>query len=228
MIAAKSLIYFSPDGGWPKIGSVIHDRVEFGKSLFLSLSYRDNLVNILLLKLREEWVADLFIWLEISFPSNEDPEPEFNEFHEVSDRESLSRLRDLLVSGLANKGTYEAQEAIRKITHEFPDKKWIFDYLHTSEENLRRTSWEPMLPHTILDLLLNSEHLSKIQRKKVMNNIRFVVEVIIGILLLVLPSLITPEGNSWYKFLVDRQTPLLLILIFAIILDRFLSTKNQS
>lgn len=225
LIAAKCLIYFSQDGGWPTIGKAMNDRAEFGERLFLSLSYRDNLVNILLLKLREEWVGDLFIWLETRFPAKEDPE--FDEVHEVLDRENLGHLRDLLVSGLANKGTYEACEAIRKVMHEFPDKKWILHYLHACEENLRRASWEPMLPHAILEIVLNSAQLRQSRRRKLLRNSRIVVEVILAIIIVLLPSLIDSESNPLYEYLVDNQVLLLLILIAAIIFERFLGNSTE-
>ena len=74
-------------------------------------------------RLREEQLADLYIWLTREFPHDEDPQ--FDKAHSVGPRENIGHWRDSILRYLENVGTYEAVEAIARIQEEIPDLDWL-------------------------------------------------------------------------------------------------------
>lgn len=215
LATGRSLIVYSADAGWPEIGQLIKQDMEFGKRLFLGLSYNhENLARILVYKLSEENTGELFAWLEAGFPREDDPD--IGGFHAISEREEVGHFRDWLMAELSGRGTPKACDVIRHLAERYSDNTWILNYLHACEKSVRRNSWSPSEPYIFLQIARNAylEYLNRKQR--IQNLIIYSLTCVCTLFLDILLNLLDYENNVIFSFLASQQLLITVAIIFLV------------
>ena len=226
IVAAHSLIIYSRDAGWPEIGRLLKEKTQFGEKLFFSLAYMRHLAKDFVNKLSEDDIVNLYIWIESRFPEIEDPV--YKGLHSVSQRENAGHFRNRIIVELANKGDYEACNALERIARRYPDKKWLFGYLRSCKEMVRRNTWKPFAPRDVLDLALNAAQARRAKRKKRINRFKYSIQIITLFWIAILPNFVDINSNPIYKLLANNQAAIFVILIVAIAVQvLFESTRTD-
>ena len=165
--SALALLTQAEDAGWDVVWDAIREETDFGEDVFMSMPDSSMFLGTKNLpdRIGEKNTADLFIWLNKTFPPEDDPDEKGA--HEVSSRESLAHYRDSLLSSLEAKGTQEAITAIEYIQKELPALDFLNFYLVNARKNMRRVNWLPLSSDDFLlltrdsssRLILNVDHL---------------------------------------------------------------------
>lgn len=153
IIAAQMVMGHAEDAGWSIVWPVIQRDVPFGRQVVEGLSYLAERPDNVRQRLKENELADLYIWLAREYPHAEDPQGEGAVGESGSG--SAIRLRDSLLTQLKQCGTYEACEAIRRIIGELPNLDWLKWTLLEAQTIARRQTWKPPEPIEILKLADN-------------------------------------------------------------------------
>jgi hypothetical protein len=106
-----------------------------------------------IVQMREDQLADFYIWLVCQYPHAEDPR--YEGVHSVGPRESIADFRDTLLRYLKERGTPQACEAIRQIARELPELDWLKWTLLEAQSITRRQTWLPPRPKEILAIASN-------------------------------------------------------------------------
>jgi hypothetical protein len=223
--ASRSLMLYSHDAGWPTIGDQIKSDKKFGEHLFQSLAYdRYNLAGILVSKLSENNVAELYFWLERRFPAVDDPT--VGGFHEVSERESVGQFRELLISSLASKGSKRACLVLKQLISKYPEKSNLPYYLQMCEEKMRHDNWNPYLPYYILEIT-RTAYTKYILRLRHKQNLAFAtVSLLANIFIAVLPGAFDYENNTLFSFLASHQTLSITILVISTLASMYVNLNR--
>jgi predicted NACHT family NTPase len=154
VIAASVLINHAEDAGWASIWPVIQFDPEFGKEIIISAS-RDyyGIPKTQKLGLKEDQLADLFVWLAREFPYKEDI------VHEgvftPGPRDDIASFRDSMLNRLKQKGTQEACNAIQRITKELPELDSLKWTLFEAQIIFLQKTWKELRPSDIIALSSN-------------------------------------------------------------------------
>lgn len=151
LIAAASLMGHSEDGGWwPFVWEAIETDADFGRALVESVCTQTHLAS----KLKECEAAEFYLWAVNAFPPSEDPEIPMGHVFSVSTRMEITKWRNSFLEDLKQRGTPESLTALEKIAATSPELEqrlhWI---LIEARENVRRHTWQPPTPDTLLTLL---------------------------------------------------------------------------
>lgn len=152
--AAEALLIFRPGVGWPIVWPIVLANHDFGRLLLLRISsgiYHET--NRL--PESEDSLADLYIWLEDSFPAREDPQ--HDGAHSVSQRDQVGHLRDSIITVLRSRGTRLACTALERIASAYPRKEWLKWSIEEARKTTREATWIPPEPKELLALIANSE-----------------------------------------------------------------------
>ena len=189
--SALALLAQAEDAGWDVVWDAIREETDFGKDILMSMPDSSMFLGTKNLpdRIGEKNIADLFIWLNKTFPPEEDPDDKGA--HEVSSRESLAHYRDSLLRSLEAKGTQEAVRAIEYIQKELPALGSLNFYLVNARENMRRVNWSPLSPEDFLLLTNNSTYQNPLELKP--NFFGF------GIDLKKIPAWFSHMKNKWNK-----------------------------
>jgi hypothetical protein len=104
--------------------------------------------------LSEAAVAELYVWLVMHFPFEEDPQ--FDGVHAVGPREQLGMWRDGLLRELQGRGTQDSVAAIGAIEAALPDHTWLRAVRRDAERRTRASTWTPVEPDQLLGLVAQS------------------------------------------------------------------------
>ena len=149
--AGQALMNCAKDAGWPVIWPAFCQDIEFGRAVVQWVAHGSEAYTATIgSRLREEQLADLYIWLTREFPHDEDPQ--FDKAHSVGPRENIGHWRDSILRYLENVGTYEAVEAIARIQEEIPDLDWLKWSLSKARVSARQKTWSPPEPQELLSL----------------------------------------------------------------------------
>jgi hypothetical protein len=83
--------------------------------------------------------------------------------HIIGTRESVANLRNRTLEQLKNFGTPHACDEIQRISQEFPELIWLKKTLIDAQNIMRRKTWEPASPDTILKIF--SSHNKQTMKK---------------------------------------------------------------
>ncbi len=154
MAAAKALMMHAEDAGWAVVWQAIQEDPEFGYEVISEIAHDSKEIAEKIGKtLLESQIADLYIRLVYQYPYAEDPKPK--RLSRVSRNESVKRFRDAILNYLRDRGTNQACEALKIISREFPDKKWLKWMLLEAQNITRRLTWVPPNPEVILKFASN-------------------------------------------------------------------------
>ncbi len=142
------------DGGsiWPAIQ---RDAV-FGKEIIISASHDYyGVPRTQKLGLKEDQLADLFLWLVREYPYKEDIIHE--EVFTPDQRDDIASFRDSILNRLKQKGTQEACNAIQRIIRELPELDWLKWKLFEAQIIFRQKTWKELRPSDIIALSINKQ-----------------------------------------------------------------------
>jgi predicted NACHT family NTPase len=152
--AGVALLCFANDAGWTVIWPVLQQDSAFGREVFLAAVHGpESHEGAILKKLSESQLADLFIWLVHQFPYPEDPEIN----GAVGPRGHIGMWKETVLSHLANRGNYQAVEAMQSIVRSLPSMDWLKWRVQDAQALARRRTWTPCSPHHILQIVNDSD-----------------------------------------------------------------------
>ncbi len=162
--AARSLIMYSDDAGWPIIWPVIQQDPEFGRAVLESVSYIIKFQSTLEQRIPEDCIADLYIFLVNAYPQTEsdtntsETEDDPRKAYIIEPEDSVKMWKDYIPQRLQERGTPESCAALRKIINELPELKEKLQWrLLDAEALTRRNNWNPPAPEDLLQLILEQE-----------------------------------------------------------------------
>lgn len=151
VIAASVLINHAEDAGWSSVWPAIQHDSEFGKEVIVSASHNYyGIQKTMKLNLREDQLADLFIWLARSYPHKEDITHDM--VFTPGPRDDIAGFRDSILNRLKQKGTQEACDAIKRIAKEFPELDWLKWTLYEAQIIFRQKTWRELNSSDIIAL----------------------------------------------------------------------------
>ena len=152
--AARVLLTKAKDAGWSVIWPIFQQDPVFGKEVVSAIDpYRGE--NPTWCSLKEDHLADLFIWLARQFSHSTDPS--LGGAHWVGPNDRARGLRDGVLNVLKLKGTFDACEALRRVRRELPQLDWLKWVQADAELQARRESWIPPQPRHLLSIFRDHE-----------------------------------------------------------------------
>lgn len=153
LIVGVSLLSDAEDFGWPTLWPVIQTHIEFGKKLFLHAAHDlRHSQSFFPKRLAISEMAALFEWLVTYFPYEDDP-PNPHMSAPLTSHHFVCRLRDSLLRTLVNTGSRESVTALESLFSQQPTIPDREHQLFAAKEHLRRSSWQPLTPQTLLDIV---------------------------------------------------------------------------
>jgi len=151
LLAGASLMrHGEGDDWWSFVWAAIKKDDDFGSRLVESVPFQTRPAK----KLKEDEVLEFYLWLARMFPQSEDPDVPMGVAFGVSTRMEITTWRDSFLSDLKQRGTPESLAALEQIAAESPElEKQLHWILIEARENVRRHSWRPLTPTTLLNLL---------------------------------------------------------------------------
>ena len=163
IIASTVLFNYATPSSWSVVWAAIQQDPDFGREFIESVANRFYPRGIRS-ELNEKQLADLYSWLVRQYPYNEDPDHSNDIMaHLVGTRESVANLRDGTLEQLKNFGTPQACNEIQRIAQKFPELIWLKKTLIDAQNIMRRKTWEPASPDTILKIF--SSHNKQTMKK---------------------------------------------------------------
>jgi hypothetical protein len=172
LIIASVLIQYSDSSSWSLIWEKIQQNSAWGRDV-LELAFEHISLGKLYLNITEKQLADLYIWLVRQYPHDEDPDHS-NEVmgHWITPRERIGDFRDSVLVQLREYGTSQSCLEIQRLIQELPELLWLRETLIQAQTNMRRKTWQPLIPEDIFQLIFNKE-------KRLVQNGHQLLEVLI-------------------------------------------------
>ena len=164
--AARVLILHTENAGWSVVWPAIQQDPKFGREVLESVSYLVKYNGSVELRIKEEYIADLYIFIVKQYPDDDDKKQKSSkdemltgiESHTETPEKSIKRWRDYMPQRLQKRGTRQACEALRKIIHELPELKDKLQWILAEAESLtRRQTWQGFKPEQILQIVSKKE-----------------------------------------------------------------------
>jgi predicted NACHT family NTPase len=137
---------------WPDIWKMITEDPSFGQSFFLSIAQHYRFEGSFFAHLSEEQLAEVYVYLEQTFPRDVDPRHTPGQAHWVGPRESLVHLRDGMPQVIARRGTEASVSAMRWIIAKLPTLQWLSFQLLEAQRVMRMKTWCPLSPKELFRL----------------------------------------------------------------------------
>ncbi len=165
IVASKMLMLYGDDESWLLVWNAIQHDLEYGKTVLEAVSFANEYQGSIEYRLREDYIADLYIFLVKQYPELQQPqegsenkEPRGIEAYVVDGEDGIRRWREQIPQRLQTRGSFEACEALRRIIRELPEQKDKLQWrLPEAEASARRKTWKPPEPEDILQLVTNHE-----------------------------------------------------------------------
>jgi hypothetical protein len=172
VVSASMLLSHIDDSIWPSIWVVIEQDFNFGREVFKFIGRRiiyDGPTRGSFQALKEEYLADLFVFLARHYPETEKENASLPDnsnklvgvpwrVQDLDEDDAIEKLKRYILQWIEDRGTSEACEALRKIICEFPELadglRW---YLLEAEATVRLNTWNPPEPEHIFQLVLNQD-----------------------------------------------------------------------
>ena len=186
-----SLMNYSQNIKWSVVWGVILSDVTLGKALIERVAAADHRRNYLAQKLNAQELADLFIWVEKQYPSDEDPD--IDGLHTVTNREQVGNWRNGLITALRSVNDPQVLSEIRRLTDHFPDLHWLQFVRVDVEKATLGTRWQPSAPSDLLSVF-GTKHVDRQLLKLLVNlrewflqDIRWLIAIIITVMAMMIP-----------------------------------------
>ena len=150
--ACRLLLLNAVPEDWSRIWRLMQSDETLGCTLVEGFrSEYDTRPGPLLKALNESELADFWKWMQKQYPSAQD-EPLSNN-GSVSLRWSMARMRDGIVTYLADMGTAAAVDQLQTLVNEYKDDvPWLGNLVAGAKEQFRRKAWSPPAPRLVFRL----------------------------------------------------------------------------
>jgi predicted NACHT family NTPase len=151
------------DSSWSILWTLIQENNQFGREIFESIAFLAARESLIEKQLKEEYLADLYIFLCQQYPEIEQPKSETQELRgiqvQVQEKPDFIRLwKNDIPHRLQERGSSEAFDAFQKIIRELPELAEEMQWrLLETEAAARRHTWNPLQPEDVLRLTLTQE-----------------------------------------------------------------------
>ena len=145
--AADILMRYVPERVWAIAWPCMTNGDEkFGRKLMESLACarKSNFFSLL----REDQLADLFIWSALRYPPSDDPKHEGA--YSVTLRDEIADFRNAIPQYLASLGTPDSIKQLARARRAVPEGDWLKYYEVNARTNAHRFAWMPAEPRDIL------------------------------------------------------------------------------
>jgi hypothetical protein len=150
--SALSIMNFHDNALWPLIWSLLQTDEDFGCDLMEEYAYGlHHDFKEFILKLTENDLAKLYIWLFKHFPYKDDPQ--YNGVHSPTKDDAARELRNRSIDYLEKCGTPNSIKAIQYITSELPELDWMKTILIDAKTNTLNLTWLPLKPEEFLEIV---------------------------------------------------------------------------
>jgi hypothetical protein len=149
--AARVLFRKAAAPSWPVLWRALEEDPSFGKEVIAS-SVHDFRSNVdVVWQLPEEDIASLYIWLVQQYSYEEDPARDG--VYTIGPDDNARRFRDAVLRTLKERGSVAAIIALKRVAESLPQYDWLRWSVIEAQNQARRTTWEPLLPQTLLELV---------------------------------------------------------------------------
>lgn len=154
LTAARALMNYAEDAGWSVVWPAIQQDPAFGREVIEAVSHSFIYTGSLEQRLKEEYLADLYIFLVHQYPHAEE-----NEQDDVTgSTDDAIEWQKYIPQRLKERGNPQACEALRRIISELPELKDKLKWMLLEAEALaRRQTWVPLQPEKIVQLVTNRQ-----------------------------------------------------------------------
>jgi hypothetical protein len=154
-LCVARLLLARVEGAFQLVWQAVESDVDFGRALISRLAHRDEDEGGTVAHLREDELAEVFIWTERYFPRAEDPDMMEGGF--LGERESIARWRDSLLNQLETRGSEAGCRALQRVSATFPELAWLRRVLARAEQRALAESWVRPTPRELLALAADSD-----------------------------------------------------------------------
>ena len=173
---------------WQAVWNEIKNKENVGKAIVEKIAEDDRNESTFGAHVSARDLADLFLWIEERYPSDQDPQ--IDGFHAVSTREQVGQWRNSLITQIGAKNSQDAHSEIRRILDRYPQLEWIQYARVDLEETVEELDWKPALPSEVLNLTVVKETRPQKWKRKALVFLRKHGKWIVGIAAKILPNLI--------------------------------------
>jgi hypothetical protein len=159
------------DSSWSILWTLIQENNQFGREIFESIAFQAAREGQIEKQLKEEYLADLYIFLSQQYPEVERPQSEAQELRGIQ-AQVLGKMgevrmwKNYIPQRLQARESSEACDALRKIIRELPELADDMELrLRETEAVVRRNIWIPPHPEEILRLVIDQEPSNFISNK---------------------------------------------------------------
>jgi predicted NACHT family NTPase len=151
------------DFSWNFMWSLIQENNQFGREIFESIAFQAADEGQIAKQLKEEYLADLYIFLSQQYPEIEQPQTETQELRGIQAQvlgkmDEVRMWKNYIPQRLQARESSDACDALRKIIRELPELADELEWrLRGTEAAVRRNTWCPPRPEDILRLALTQE-----------------------------------------------------------------------
>jgi len=164
IVAARLLLANYPDNSsWSVFWSAVQQDYEFGRVVLESIAFQAAPHDQIEQKIKEDYLAELYVFLTQQYPEVDQPEPETQERRGVEAQilgefDMVRMWKNSIPQRLQSRGTPEACDALRKIIRELPEQKdQLQPTLFEAERLARRNTWKPPKPKDLLQIALHQD-----------------------------------------------------------------------
>ena len=144
--ATTTLMLDTKDAGWSIVWPAIQADEDFGKQVVQGINHDYKTIG---LRLTEDRLADLYIWLTRHFES---PKHSAGKAHWAGPLEYVDLWRNAIIQLLTHRGTNHACDAISKLQQALPEQDWLKWVFVDAQAQTRRATWVPPQPQEIIKL----------------------------------------------------------------------------
>jgi len=163
--AACALMKYAEDAGWSVVWPAIQQDSAFGREIIEAVSSFLEYTGSLEKQLKEEYLADLYIFIVRQYPHSENNDQNNSQAEELGSikfyrgtRDRVSIWRDYIPQRIKERSTPQACEALRRIISELPELKDKLKWMLLEAEALaRRQTWVPLQPEKIIQLVTDRQ-----------------------------------------------------------------------
>lgn len=149
VLAAATLLNHAADAGWSIVWPAFQDDKAFGRDVLLHLHGASTGDMPIAPRLLDDQLADLFDYVRILFPPEDDPELPSGF---VTPEQRIALWRSALVSHLVQRRTTTAHQALHRLVQTYPQDLWLRTQLSEAADALRHDAWQPPSPLVLCKL----------------------------------------------------------------------------
>ncbi|GAB4383194.1 MAG: hypothetical protein Kow00121_44680 [Elainellaceae cyanobacterium] len=162
IVAARLLILHADNSSWSILWPLIQQNYGFGREVIDAIAFQAIRGGQIEQKIKEEYVADLYIFLVQQYPEIAQSEPKAQKLRgieaQIEEFDGVRMWKNYILQRLQARGIPEACEALQKIIRELPEQKEQLQPRLLEAENLaRRNTWKPLEPEEFLQLVISQD-----------------------------------------------------------------------